>query len=417
MMDLTRQPDPNLFDPALWRWIEEQAAQPVDKLRLKYGLEEPFYSALAQIEARKKWGKKFPTLTQGSWIFPVGVPLEQSSSEATASFKGQLVSYLHLVDLTGGTGIDSWGFAQHAATIHHLIVEQQPELARLLKHNIPNAHVLTGESEKLLNTEIKDWLAMKQAQPEQTCFYLDPDRRATGQKLADLSSARPNILEIQGQLFEHAHTVMSKHSPMANLSELYRLEGLEKLYAIQLRGENKELIAIQKKGYVGPVEHIAQELNSMHSWTTWLDVDAGHDGWMGSQVLEEVEVLPIEESVTLIQPGPALLKLGLDKLLAQLLGWKKLPFGALYGRESIEMEVDDSFKDLGLLWKEYFIVEQSAPYKYQTRVERAAVECIGFPETADQVRKKLKVKEGDEWKVFALKNGRKKAMLLTKRIQ
>jgi bifunctional DNA-binding transcriptional regulator/antitoxin component of YhaV-PrlF toxin-antitoxin module len=49
-------------------------------------------------------------------------------------------------------------------------------------------------------------------------------------------------------------------------------------------------------------------------------------------------------------------------------------------------------------------------------VDRAAIERIGFPEHPDLIRKKLKIKEGRELKVFAMKLGTQKQMILARRL-
>ena len=68
------------------------------------------------------------------------------------------------------------------------------------------------------------------------------------------------------------------------------------------------------------------------------------------------------------------------------------------------------------LYKRYEVIEIAKPYKLQTPVDRAAIERLGFPEHPDLIRKKLKVKEGREMKIFAIKLGTQKQMILARRL-
>jgi len=111
----------------------------------------------------------------------------------------------------------------------------------------------------------------------------------------------------------------------------------------------------------------------------------------------------------LIQPGPALSKSeGHVGLLGGIMRAKKMVTGNLY---TIDQEPVPSE-----LYVRYEVIEVAKPYKLKTRVEHAAVERIGFPEHPDTIRKKLKVKEGRELKIFAMKMGAQKQMILARRL-
>ena len=87
-----QQVDPEDFtDSVAWAWIAEHEGISIADLRLKYGLQRPYFSWISQIEAERKYVRKFGPLFEKKWLFPTGVPLEQSSSYATAWFKATLV--------------------------------------------------------------------------------------------------------------------------------------------------------------------------------------------------------------------------------------------------------------------------------------------------------------------------------------
>ena len=81
--------NPEVFNDDLWAWIESNSAINTTELRLKYGTNEPYSSAIAQIEAKNKYAGKFWELFEERWIFPTGIGLEQSSSLKTAAVKSR----------------------------------------------------------------------------------------------------------------------------------------------------------------------------------------------------------------------------------------------------------------------------------------------------------------------------------------
>ena len=109
----TQQVNPEVLDQEARTWIAAQhsSVQSVDALRLKHGLQEPYFSSIAQIAAKVKYAKKFDGLPS-HWIFPVGHALEQSSSVITARYKAKLMDSPHFIDACAGMGVDTGAFEQ-----------------------------------------------------------------------------------------------------------------------------------------------------------------------------------------------------------------------------------------------------------------------------------------------------------------
>src|SRR5690606_20567275 len=89
----------------------------------------------SQIASKQKAEKKLPLWHQTAGIyFPPSVSIEQSSSEETASYKLNLIeNNTHLIDLTGGFGVDAYFFSTKAALVVHC--ETNIELSAIAKHN------------------------------------------------------------------------------------------------------------------------------------------------------------------------------------------------------------------------------------------------------------------------------------------
>jgi len=184
---------------------------------------------------------------------------------------------------------------------------------------------------------------------------------------------------------------------MASLEELKQLQECSAIYVVEFLGECKELICVQRK-----------------NWTTATIIYT-------VVILEESEVRlftssPSTQAVAhadqihsyLIQPGPALSKSGGHEELLGGMGAKKLVTGNIYTSEHMPAPNE--------LYERYEVIEIAKPYKIQTPVDRAAIERIGFPEHPDVIRKKLKINEGREMKIFAMRLGTQKQMILARRL-
>jgi hypothetical protein len=187
---------------------------------------------------------------------------------------------------------------------------------------------------------------------------------------------------------------------MASLEELQQLDGCAAIYVVEYQGECKELLCIQRKGYTAaPALQVV--ILSPDENTAWLQYG-----------VEQVNVASLEMTTNpeayIIQPGPALSKSEGHVGLLGPMGAKKLVCGNLY---TIDHEPAPSE-----LYERYKVIEIAKPYKLKTPYTHAAIERIGFPEHPDVIRKKLKAKEGREMKVYAVKLGTQKQMLLVRRL-
>ncbi|NDD35797.1 MAG: hypothetical protein EBZ26_05785 [Flavobacteriia bacterium] len=383
-------------DPAAWVWIADHEGSSIADLRLKHGLERPYFSWISQLEAKRKYARKFGPLFEKQWLFPTGLPLEQSSSYATAWFKATLVTTPYSLDLCAGTGIDSRALSLRQELKEHWANELNPDLAQLLQHNLPTAKVSSAPAEELF-TAIEAWKQALSIGPEELTLYVDPDRRASGNKAHSIEHTVPHLPSLQGQWLECAHTVISKHSPMASLEELKQLQGCAAIYVVEFLGECKELLCVQRKNWALTA--------SIHTVVILAESEVRlFTSSPSTQAVAHTDLI----QTYLIQPGPALSKSGGHEELLGGMGAKKLVTGNIYTSKYMPAPNE--------LYERYEVIEIAKPYKIQTPVDRSAIERIGFPEHPDVIRKKLKIKEGREMKIFAMKLGTQKQMILARRL-
>lgn len=212
--------------------------QAILKLSKQFPQEELSFLA-DQINGRELARDKFPFLAgREDIIYPPSFYLEQTSSEKTARFKASLVDGESLIDMTGGFGIDAYFFSQRINNTWY--IEQDPAIYAIASANLqllnPSIKTLHADSLQFLQgfDNRVDWI------------YLDPIRRKTDRRLKKIEEFSPNIHEIQQMLFEHAHHVMVKLSPMTDITQAIRIfsNKVSKAYVVAVDNECKELLIV-----------------------------------------------------------------------------------------------------------------------------------------------------------------------------
>lgn len=182
--------------------------------------------AVQQIEGMRQALAKWPALARcGQYLYPPRLNREQSSSEATARYKAQLVGRLgggRVADLTGGMGVDSLFVSQVCETLDYC--EQDENLAALCRHNFtalakvdadpplchPNIHCHTGDS--------MVWVAAGKRQYD--TLFIDPARRdSQGRKTVAFDHCTPNLLLHLQMLMSHCRHLVVKASPMIDIAQ------------------------------------------------------------------------------------------------------------------------------------------------------------------------------------------------------
>ena len=211
----------NLLDKNVQRFIKEYKGATTNLL-----LKKPMFDGLTnkelaeQIEGRRTATKKLPfLLVKENVLFPPTLNLEQTSSEATAQYKAQNLQGERFLDLTCGFGIDAFFLSEKFKEV--TLVEQNEELLSKVEHNWQ----LLERKATFINGTAEDFL--KATTVHYNLIYLDPARRDTlKQKKFLLEDLSPNILELQSVLLQKADKVLTKLSPMIDIS--YLLHTLQK---------------------------------------------------------------------------------------------------------------------------------------------------------------------------------------------
>ncbi len=230
------------FKPEEWvSWVVEHENEDTSTLALRYTGKKnlPLKALLHQIKGRRIAKQKLPSWYQFPTIFyPDAVITEQCSSEATAKLKASFVKGKKVADLTGGLGVDSWAFAQEAASV--IFCEPDPLRCEAARKNfailgLRNIEVFHCDAESMLQYKTLEGIDL---------IYLDPSRRSEGgNKVFRLKDLRPDVLSLKEALLAQSKEVMIKLAPMLDISEgLRQLPETYRVDIIAWKGECRELL-------------------------------------------------------------------------------------------------------------------------------------------------------------------------------
>lgn len=415
-------------DEATWQFIDEHLQEDVRQLALQKNKYKDidFDFALRQIQGRKKTRDKLPLLASiPRFVFPPSLALEQCSSEITAKYKRIIINdilcrdtacrvsiendtdkssrdtacrvstgnHRIMADLTGGFGIDTLFLSNLFETCHY--VEPQRQLCDILSHNLK---LLQFEHVQVHQTTMEDFI---QDMEPVDFLYLDPSRRnAQGSRVVSLEDCTPNIVQYKDILLQKARKVMLKLSPMLDIKRaLAQLPETKEIYVLALNGECKELLLLLDVGVQKPLQY--------HAVNIWLEGNSMKELCFDFTDEEEQNAIPKFDSQVgqyLYEPNAAILKAGAFKSLATHFGLNKLhPHTHLYTSDSLIKEFP------GRIFRVQNIYSYKDAKTALKTIQKANVAVRNFPQTADELKKSLKLADGGAVYVFGttLDNGQK----------
>ena len=367
-----------ILDIEVQAYISEHINADVHKIALS---KSPFEQVSAkelstQIKARKKAEKKLPTWFQKPGIYyPEPLSIEQCSSETTAAFKASLIKAGKVIDLTGGFGVDSFYFAKKAKSVLHC--EINDELSQIVAHN---AAVLQVNNITFLSGDGIEYL--KHTEETFDTIYIDPARRSDAGKVFMLKDCTPNVVEHLDLLLNKGTRVIIKTSPLLDITAgLKELNQVKAVHIVSTKNECKELLFVLEKGTQTPVKIVSTTLN---------------DSIKSFSFLQEEKAVPVIADQVLeyiYEPDVALLKSGGFNVIGEKYQLEKL-------EEQTQLYTSNEWKAEfpGRIFK----VEElfSAADLKKIKILHGNVLVRNYPDQADQLARKYKIKPGKEFLIF-----------------
>ena len=333
---------------------------------------------VVQIASRQKAKEKLPEWFDNERIvFPPKQNLEQASSEITAKFKARFLEGKAFMDLTGGTGVDTFYIAQNF--VSSVYVEPEGELCERAEHNFSvleaNIEIRNTTAEEVLDEDIGkvDWV------------FIDPSRRdELKNRVYALEDCVPNVLELEEQLLSAANNVLIKASPMLDIKKTLRqFKSCFKVQVVAVQNEVKELLLYFKDGFDGEAE--------IEAW----NLSPTNNDELFSFKYSEDEALLFdigEPQKYLYEPNVSLMKAGAYKLISGKYDVKKLHSNThLYTSGKFVKE----FPGKQLNIKEIFSPSKKE-IKKRVRDGKVNVVVRNYPMGANDIKKKFKLHDGGE---------------------
>jgi len=370
---------------------------------------------LQQVEGRERTADKLPSFASiEDWWYPVRLSCEQCSSELTARYKASLVSGEKMVDLTGGYGVDTFFLSEHFD--HTDYVEQNAELCRIAEHNFKVQRDDVPSTKKPItvhNCTAEEFLAFlplpNEAGEGFSLIFLDPARRDShGGKVFKLADCTPNVLELLPTLIKHLTEngqIMLKLSPMLDISqaikELYLFNIHWSVYVISVKNEVKEVLLLSTKEQDAINKGRITAIDLAEPEKAFVFTREQEQTAHVSPLVGEPEGVPF-----LYEPNAAILKAGAYKLPAERFGLQKLDTNThLYVSDTLV----ENFP--GRIWKTLPI-----PSLKERVLQKANVLVRNYPLTAEQLKKKWKLKDGGEDYIIGCRVAGKPTIFYAKRI-
>lgn len=363
--------------------------------------------ALDQIAGRQKSKVKLPSWfatadrTMGDnvdesslLVFPPHISMEQCSSEQTARYKRRVLDRFldrdrsrtsHFIDITGGFGVDFSYLAQGFAEATY--VERQEHLCEIARHNfpllgLPHANVICKELESPL--ELTDL--------QETVVFIDPARRDTnGNRTYAIGDCTPNILGFIGELLQRTALVMVKLSPMLDwhqtVEDLNRAcvskDAVREVHIVSTQNECKELLIVLSERYESALE--VHCVNDEETFVFSPNASVGQSSVVAS------------EPQKLYVPNASIMKAGCFMEIEDAFGIRQI------GKNS-HLFVGDSVS--AFPGRVFNILCVTTMNKKELKsalngIDRANIATRNFPLSPEQLRKRLKVKDGGDTYLFA----------------
>jgi hypothetical protein len=328
----------------------------------------------SQIAAKRKSARKLPSLFSHEYIYyPPLLSIEQCSSEVTAAYKSALAVGSSLIDLTGGFGIDSLYFARKVERVTHC--EINSDLSEIAAHNAEvigqdNIAFVVGDGLEHLSTTENSYVTI----------YIDPARRSSSGKVFMLKDCTPNVVDNLDLLLAKSSRVIIKTAPLLDITAgLKELRNVVEIHIVSIKNECKELLWVLGKEPSLTTKIVAVTLNEeVKDFTFYKGEELS-----GVNILD---TMPF--SGYLYEPDAALLKSGAFNLIGSQYGLKKLHSQTqLYHSE----EIDNSFP--GRIFR--IIQTLGASELKKLKGLHANVISRNYPDRAEQLQKKFKIKPHD----------------------
>ncbi len=349
---------------------------------------------LQQIEGKQKAKTKLPEWYENSEIiYPPRISMEQCSSQQAAEFKGTIIQGNHLLDLTGGAGVDSYHLSKNFNNVTYC--EQNEELVKLAEYNFGK---LGARNIECIASNSLEYLEKLPDLPSH--IYVDPARRDNSKmKVHAFEDCEPNVLEVVPNLLEKGCHVLIKASPMLDIKlALKQLPPVFGVYVLAIRNDCKELLF-----------HLHPDKSQQPVLSTINLTAQGTESFIFTYAEEQKANADFNEPEEyLYEPNVAVMKAGAFDAVARRFELAKLnPNTHLYTSDILENDFPG---------RKFKIDKVSSPNKKDLLKSldsrKVSITTRNYPLSVPEIKKKYGLEDGDNSYLFFFRGPNNKPTVL-----
>ncbi len=388
-----------LQEPEIKRFIQENVNTDVNKLLLNPPLQIARFSkqVASQILSRQKARRKLDSwVSNFDLVLPPPISIEQASSEQTAQYKKSILKGRQLIDLTGGTGVDTLALQDGFEKTTY--IEQQQHLVDVFRHNCKvldkHVDVICGSAESFLES-------ISPAKRYSTTFFLDPARRdQSKKKVFNLEDCSPNIVELQSLLKEKGSRSLIKLSPFLDIkSILKKVENIREVHVVSVKNECKELLIL-----IDPEHDKEPEVRTVNIDRT----DQYYNFRFSEEAVAQSQFELLKKYI--LEPNASILKAGAFNKVAVDFGVKKVhPNTHLYTSDQQNPDWPGRTFEVAESKVDKITVDKYA--------QKGLINVIvrNYPLSTAELKKKFKVQDGGDYFLIGFKGADQKGNLVIAR--
>lgn len=397
-----------MMNEKTWHFVHEHLDDDVRFLALRGTKDDEvdLPMAIQQIAGRQMARRKLPSWAEVEGIiYPPHLNMEQCSSEQTARYKATIINGQSdngtFVDLTGGFGIDFYWLSQGFQ--HRYYIEQNEALCAVSSKNF----ALLGLDCTVCCRDAVAYLATM-VEPV-SLIYLDPARRNEhGGRTYSIEDCTPNVLKLLPLLMAKTNRVMLKLSPMLDWRKAVediqkltdesqkRIAYVSEVHIISVDNECKELILLLSREQTKNMRLVC--VNGASSFEVFPTRTNNPHPERDDLSLLEKRTFAIGETAFLYEPNASIMKAGCFEEVEI-----RYPVRQIAPNSHLFVSADEIADFPG---RKFEITAISSMNKHELKAalpasKQANITVRNFPMTAQQLRQKLKMKEGGAVYLFA----------------
>ena len=382
-------------------------------------------------------------------VYPPHLNMEQCSSEATARYKAALVSRLlasdvahtlpadgvahtmpadgvvhtmpadkvaetMLVDLTGGFGID---FSFLAPLFGKAVyVERNENLCAIARHNFNCLGLTHFEA---INADGVAYLQQRVTEPADSSHrlivFIDPARRdANGHKVFGIEDCTPDVLALKDRLMAVASCVLLKLSPMLDWHAAARVfrPYCREVHIVSVANECKELLlvltpSVATDDAASSIRLVCANDAEIFEQTVSFDltpsntsslIGAGTAEYRAAEANSGLLSIDALVGAVLCVPNASIMKAGVFSALSHAFGVTAVDRDShlFIGRQALKGFPGRQFRILGIT-----TLNKRELRQHLSGMTQANIAVRNFPLSVAELRKRLKLKDGGSYYLFA----------------